>query len=437
MSGPASRRNPLPEGTVAVGAGLAVTAAASYAFLIFAARIIGPVEFGALSILWSLVFLIGGCFVPFEQDVSRRLVARRLAGVGGRPIVVRTVAIGLVLVAGCTVVIAAAGSWLSDRLFNGEPLLVAGLALGMLGYLVANLTEGTLSGNARFGRYGTYLGGESMLRFAFLLVCVGIGVRTAGPIGLALGLAPLAMAVLVLWGQGDLVEPGPVVPWRDHIGSLASLLTGALLSFAIVNGPPVLLQLIAGPERSAEVGVFTAALIIARIPLFLWQAIQAALLPGLTAMASRGEIPAMRRGVVRLTAIVLVLVAGGTALAFAFGPAVVEALFGSAYPIDRRTVGLLALASGGFVLTTALALAIVALGGTRVVPIGWAVGFVTMVVVVSLGTDVLLRVELAFVSATWVAAVVMASLLRRQLRLGATVHTDDALVGLNDLTYEV
>jgi O-antigen/teichoic acid export membrane protein len=436
MSGPVRRRNPLPEGAIAVGAGLAVTATASYAFLIITARVIGPVEFGAFSILWSLVFLIGGCLVPFEQDVSRRLVARRVNGVGGRPVVVRAVLIGVALVSMGALVVLAASPWLIDRLFNGEPLLVVGLILGMLGYLAANLTEGTLSGNGRFARYGTFLGGETLIRVAMLLVCLAIGVRTAGPIGLALGGAPLVMAVAVLWRQGDLVPPGPPVAWRDLIGSLSSLLTAALLSFAIINGPPVLLQLIAGPDQSAEVGVFTAALIVARVPLLLWQAIQAALLPGLAKLASQDGIPELRRGVTRLTAVVFVLVVVGTVVSFAIGPQVIELLFGSAYPIDHRTVGLLALASGGFVLATALALAIVALGGTREVPIGWATGFVVMVVVVSLGGDALLRVELAFVAATWSATVVMALLLRRRLRLGATISVDDAVVAMNDLTFE-
>jgi O-antigen/teichoic acid export membrane protein len=274
------------------------------------------------------------------------------------------------------------------------------------------------------------------VRVAFCLTCIGLGVRTAGPIGLALGAAPLIMAVPVLWRQGSLVEPGPALDWRELVGSLGSLLTAALLAQALVNGPPILVQVIGGPDQTAEVGVFTAALIIARVPLFLFQAVQAALLPGLTAMASRGEIPALKRGVARLTGIVAVLVAGGTALAFAIGPMVVEGLFGSAYPVGHRTVGLLALASGGYIMATALALSIIALGGTRVVPIGWGAGFVTMLVVVSFGSDVLLRVELAFVSATWVATVVMAILLRQRLRHGATIHAEDAVTALNDLTFE-
>ena len=58
---------------------------------------------------------------------------------------------------------------------------MVGLILGILGYLVANLVEGVFSGNGRFGRYGTYLGGEAVLRLA---VCLGLwpwGCAPPGP----------------------------------------------------------------------------------------------------------------------------------------------------------------------------------------------------------------------------------------------------------------
>ena len=59
-------RNPFPEGTFSVGVGLAVTGVASLAYLTVSGRVLGPVEFGALSQLWFLVFLFSGLLVPFE-----------------------------------------------------------------------------------------------------------------------------------------------------------------------------------------------------------------------------------------------------------------------------------------------------------------------------------------------------------------------------------
>ncbi len=59
--------NPLPPGTIAVGAGLAVTGLASYAYLVISARVLGPAQSGSLSVLWALVFMIGGIFLPSSR----------------------------------------------------------------------------------------------------------------------------------------------------------------------------------------------------------------------------------------------------------------------------------------------------------------------------------------------------------------------------------
>ena len=173
-------RNPLPEGTVVVGAGLAVTGAASYGYLVISAPVLGPAQSGSLSVLWALVFMIGGIFLPFEQEVSRRLVGRRVAGLGARSIARRALVLGAGLVGILIVVTAALAPTLTDRLFSGEGLLVVALMLGAAGLLVANWTQGVLSGSGRFERYGSYLGGESLVR---LTICVVLLPSACAPPG--------------------------------------------------------------------------------------------------------------------------------------------------------------------------------------------------------------------------------------------------------------
>ena len=93
-------RNPFPEGTVAVGVGLVVTALAPTPSWWWLARVLGPAEYGGLSVLWALVFLFGGgFFLPLEQEVSRQLVTRRVAGLGGGPVIRRALLLGLGLAA--------------------------------------------------------------------------------------------------------------------------------------------------------------------------------------------------------------------------------------------------------------------------------------------------------------------------------------------------
>ena len=73
-----------------------------------------------------------------------------------------------------------------------------------------------------------------------------------------------------------------------------------MLAQVLINAPPVLVQLLAGPRHKAEVGVFTAALVVARVPLFLFQAVQAALLPKLSGLVAAERYEEFRRGLRRL-----------------------------------------------------------------------------------------------------------------------------------------
>ena len=219
---------------------------------------------------------------------------------------------------------------------------MVGLILGILGYLVANLVEGVFSGNGRFGRYGTYLGGEAVLRLGHLPGLVAVGVRTAGPYGLTLGLCPIVMAVVVLWGQRDLAKPGPEIPWAEISSALGALLVAAVLALALINAPAVLVQLLADPGRAAEVGQFTAALVVARLPFFLFQAIQAALLPKLSGLVADERYDEFRRGLRRLVSIVAALAVVATIVGFTVGSQVHDRRVRPRYDISDRTVGVLA-----------------------------------------------------------------------------------------------
>lgn len=218
---------------------------------------------------------------------------------------------------------------------------------------------------------------------------------------------------------------------------LGKLLAAAVLAQILINASPLLLQLLAGPDHAAEVGIFTASLIVARIPLFLFQALQAVLLPALAALAVGEKFAEFWGAVRRMTIIVAALGATGVVVASTIGPVVILRLFGSQYSVDRRTVGLLALASALYMLATTLAQALIALGEAAQVALGWGAGVLAMAVIVMAGNDPLFTVELAFVGATAVAAAAMALILGRARRRGETPTTESALEAINDIAFEV
>jgi O-antigen/teichoic acid export membrane protein len=428
-------KNPLPEGTAVVGIGLAVTGVTSYVFIGGLARVLGDVEYGGIGVLWAMVFFIGpGFFVPLEQELGRALAQRRARGLAGGTVIRRAGLLGAALAVVVSAVCVALGPWIVDELFRGEWLLLVSLVIAVFGYCVANLIKGATSGSGRFGRYSVYLGLESTLRLVVAGVLMVAGVRVAGPYGFALALSPFLAAVPVLWRQGDLLEPGPPSPWGELSVSLSALLTASVFAQLLVNAPTILIELLAGPDEKDLTGVFMVVVILARIPLFLFQAVQAALLPGLSAMAERGEYAAFRRGMARLVALLGGVAVLGTIAGFVIGPWLVQRIW--SFDVAGRTVGMLALGSAVFMIAMALGQAAIALDGARWTAVAWGAGVVAFGVVVALVPGLFERVELGYVAGACVAAALMGCFLMRLIRAGAQLTDDGLREALLDLTLE-
>lgn len=414
--------NPLPQGTLAVGIGLLVTGASAYGYLVVAARALDTAEYARLSVLWALVLLAGpGFFLPLEQEVGRALATRRAIGTGARPVLVRAALLGSAFV---TVLIGAAlvaTGPLRDRLLDGNVVLFTSLLVSLAGYFAMHLARGALSGNGRFAAYSVSLAAEGVIRLVACLALAVAGVASAGPYGLILGLAPFAAVALALRGQHALARPGPDAPWSELSSALGWLLAGSVLAQLLVNGGPLAVKLLASEMETAEAGRFLTALIVTRVPLFLFAAVQAALLPALAAMAGGGRIDDFRRGLRRLMVVVSALGIAATLGAFAFGPWVVELLFGPELTLGRRDLGLLATASALYMAAVALAQALIALSAPARMALAWLAGSIAFAVATALGDDLLLRTELGLVVGCAVAAGSMAALLMAPMGAGKEV----------------
>lgn len=417
--------NPLPEGTLAVGAGLLVLGLTAYAFFVVAARALGPERYSSLSVLWTLVFFAApGFLFPLEQEVSRAVSARRALGIGGGPVIKRAAILGGGLALILVVVALSASRPILDHLFDGEILLLVGLVIAMPTYAALHLTRGALSGTGRFAAYGGLLAGEGLLRVAAAVTLAVVGVRTAGPFGLLIAGAGVIVLAVVLVRQRHLLEPGPEAPWSELSEALGWLLLGAVLAQAFVNASVPLVKVLAGPGEDALAGQFQAGLIITRVPLFLFQAVQASLLPKLSGYAASGQLVDFRNGLKRLVLAVAGIGVLSTLGAFAIGPLVLRVAFGEEF--DKLTnidLGYLALAGAAFMLSTALSQALIALRGFSKVAIGWGVAMGVFAVATWSGNGLLGRVELGLVCGALVSVLAMALLLRVQMIAGPVPAT--------------
>ena len=388
------------------------------------------------------MFLLGpGLFLPLEQEVSRALAERRTLNLGGAPLVRRAATIGIGLALGVLVIMIATSRPLVEHVFDDQLLLLVGLAIGVIAALAGHLTRGCLSGTSNFRAYGVYIGADGLIRFLLCIVVAIAGVKTAGWYGVAVGAAGLLAVPVALRVQRPQLEAGPEAAWREISRALGYLLAASLCAYTLMNIGPVLVKVLATDAETKIAGRFLSAVVVARIPLFLFQAIQAALLPKLTGLASAGRLGDFRAGLRRLLAVVAVLAVLGTIVGYILGPFVVKTMSGPEFVMTHRTMGLLAAGSGFYMMALALAQAVIALGGHRRQLVGWFSGVVALLLTTWLASDDLyLRVELGLLVGSLVAFAVMGYLLIRRLILSARqaieLEPGNVIDALHDIAVE-
>lgn len=412
-----------------MGAGLLVLGLTAYVFFVVAARALGPERYSSLSVLWTLVFFAApGFLFPLEQEVSRAVSARRALGIGGGPVIKRAAILGGGLALGLAVITLALSGPILDHLFDGYTLLLVGLVLSLPTYAALHLTRGALSGTGRFAAYGTLLAGDGLIRIAAAVVFALVGVTAPGPYGLLIAGASAAILIVVLSRQRGLLEPGPEAPWSELSEALGWLLLGSVLAQAFVNASVPLVKVLADEGEDAIAGQFQAGLIITRVPLFLFQAVQASLLPKLAGYAASGQLADFRSGLRRLIYAVVAIGVLATIGAFAIGPFVLRIAFGAEFDkLGNADLGYLSLAGACFMLSTALSQALIALRAYSKVAAGWAVALVVFGIGVALGTELLPRVELGLVAGSAMSVVAMGLLLAAQMRKGPVPATAEPL----------
>jgi O-antigen/teichoic acid export membrane protein len=410
------RTGPLPSGTLDVGIGLIVAGITAYAYLSLTAHVLGEDAAAPLAAIWGVMFTAGpGFFLPLEQEVSRAVAARRARHTGAGPLIRQAAILGGGLT-GLVLLVSLATSWLiTEHLFDGHWSLFISLCIGVVGYAMGHLARGVLSGSGQFRPYAVFIGGEALARLALAAVLAIVGYKAAGGYGLAIGIAPLFAVAAVARSAWPIAhEPGPPAPWSELTPSLGALLAGSVLSQALMNAAMVGAKLLAHDGQDAEVKKLFNGVIVARIPLFLFQAVQAALLPRLSALASAHKFVEFRQSFEKLLFAVLVIGAAGTLGGYAVGPLVLRIMFD--VELGHFDVGILALGTGFFIVAMSVAQAMIALKGQNQVALGWLAGMVSFVVVAALGNDLLLRIELAALSASAVSALVLGAAFVRMLR---------------------
>ena len=431
-STPSTSRAPVPEGTISVAVGLFINGISTYVFFKIGQQALGQDGFKPIVTMWFIAFaLVPGFFLPIEQETSRALAHRRALGQGGLPIIKRIIPLAAIILGGLLIALAIAARSATGNLFESNSAVTLALLFMLLTYAPMHIARGLSSGQGKFSNYALIIGLDGTIRVGVCAALWLAGVDSTGVFAVAVGLSPIVGVVIVAL-RGDLrLTDGPPASWSEITPNLGWLLLGSLFAAALVNAGPITVDILGSNEPAAVVTRFGNAVIFARVPLFLFQAVQAALLPKLARLAAQRDMVEFRSGLRRLILLVVGVGVVGTIGAFAIGPWVLELVYEGG--IDHRTMGLLALASAIYMLALALAQAVIALHGHAAVAYGWILGFVTFVGVAWLSSDDLyLRVELALVASSLVSLVMFAVVAKQKLDAGSSTDVDSMIEALTE-----
>ena len=340
------------------------------------------------------------------------------------------------LVGVVTLAILAVSPLIASSLFDGDWFMVIALVAAFAAYAPAHMARGVCSGSGRFRDYAIVLGSDGIVRILLCVLLAVVGVTAAGAYGLAIAVSPL-FAVAYVQRRGALrSDPGPPgAVERGHPESrLAAARFGVRRSAAQRRTDHRESALVRRRGRDSSPSSPTACCSLG-FPLFLFQAVQAALLPRLSRLAARGEIAEFRSGLKRLMMIVLGVGVLGTLGAFVLGPLALRIVYDA--DLSGRTLAMLSASSACYMLALATAQAVIALRGHALVALGWGIGVVGFVLGTWLSSDeVFRRIEIGLLVSSLAALVAFAVALRHRLRSGATPDQGSVMEAITDMPFE-
>ncbi len=381
MLGVLGRRQGAGAGSLYVAGAFAVSGVLTYVFHGLAARVLGPEGYGGLGVLWAATFLAVQTIWPgFTQTLGRYVAEREARDEDWRPVVLSVKRLQLTLLGVFLLVALPASPLLAKGVFGGDWTLTLAFVAAVAAYAPEYFRRGTFGGHRRFARLGALHVAESSSRALISGVLLVAGAGVAGPAA-AIVLAPLVGVLLVREVPGEPPErEGEPFSAVEGIRFAGPVLLCVAFAQALMNGGPILVSTLGGPDAQERAGILLAALILARVPQYVLSPAIAGLLPH----ASRVLAAEGRRGLDRFVgkAAGAVGLAGAATVAgvWLFGERAMSLFYGPGFGAGREALVLLATLAAFYLLSETLNQALFSLGRARLAVLGWLVGLLTAAV---------------------------------------------------------
>lgn len=397
--------------------GIAATGLFTFAYFGVAGHVLDDDDYGRISLLWSLLFVIMSViYRPVEQLLSRTIADRRARGITAGHSLRTPALIQASFAFGFLVIALALRGPIEDGLFDGHASLYWILVGAAMAYAASYFARGYFAGHQWFGLYGGLVLFESLSRFCFP-VAVAVGIAS-GETAVALGIvaAPLASLLVIPWAlrrheaasaaaSGVERDRGEMRESAGFAGSVAAI---QLAEQTLLNAAVLLIT------DSATAGIVFSALMVARAPLQLFQAVQTSLLPHLAGLEATEGREAFARAI-RQTVLAIAAFAGVCAVGLlAIGPWAMELAFDQE-GYDRVGLAVIAVGMGLHLTAGTFNQAALARGRAAQAAAAWLFAAVLFVIwmVLPIVDDELWRAEIGYAGAAGILCTLLYALYRR------------------------
>ena len=394
-----------------------VNAVSTYLLIIVVARVLGPVRSADFSVFWAVTIISGlGFFLPLEQETARRVAAGGPAA--GWAVWLRGLRLGMII----ALMAAAVATVLWWKGQDG-PVIALAYLIAATGYAWQFPSRGVLSGRRRLARYGSVAAVDAVVRLAGVLVLAVVGVRTTAAYDLVIAGSAVAAAV-VATALAGVFRRSPSrgsastdrAPESGFARDALRLVLAAACMQLLLNSGSLVARGFAGSGQLALAAELLVLMTVARLPVFVFQSLQATYLTRLAGGVHRGDRVAVRRLLLLLAGVVGAIAAIVIIGAATVGPWAVRTLFGQDYAVTRRAAVLVAVSVSAYLIASVANDASVAIGGHRRIVLAWPIGVLVAAGAVAVLGDLVVRSTLPLALGAVVAAVVLLPGIARHIR---------------------
>lgn len=394
--------------------GATMAAALRYAFQILTARWLGVAEYGVVSNLFAWVltlvgFLSSGTAVAITRFVSQREAQGKDANSAIRG--------GLIMEGALFAGLVAVGyifrTALADRVFEGDPFLLFVMIGAVIGQGMLVMLHGVLKGFRRFRFSAALLFVLPAIRLSLAGVLVAVLAYGATGAAISILVAPVPALILgIYWTWRAVREGGGGVSEPLSFQAFAAFALPATFVTGIERFMPrsgtMLINLLAGGNAAELVGLFTAALTLARAPELLLEALSGPLLSNFSRADALGDRALLRRYVLRtIQALAIVLVAYAIAMPIV-GPRLIPIIYGKGFSFPQADLFLLSVGTGFYFSAKLVRQLVLVKRGAAYVARIWICGLVVLVATaLLLPLTLLRRVETAYVLSNGLVAAIL------------------------------